>query len=169
MILTGDAAIVGVALGQGVGTFAVDFAVVFTVVTVGVGTVVVTVTLVGEMVVIVAAVALLTINVPVTVPPSKFRISTFQVPEAIPSRLKFLISVVESSVPISAPIIVDCPDFVRETVDPAKFVPVITTVCEPLFDALDGVIFEMFGVEAVVVRVTDIVTVSPSPTFTLDR
>ena len=43
MILTGDAAGVGVALGQGVGTFAVDFAVVFTVVTVGVGVVIVAV------------------------------------------------------------------------------------------------------------------------------
>ena len=67
-------------------TFAVDFAVVFSVVTVVVGTVVVTVTPVGEMEVMVAVVALLTINSPVTVPPSTFRISIFQVPDAIPSR-----------------------------------------------------------------------------------
>jgi hypothetical protein len=84
---TGEAgAGVAVALGQGVGTFTVDFAVVFNVVTVVVGTVVVTVTSVGEMEVMVAVFALLTINVPVTVPPSTFRISTSHVPEAIPSR-----------------------------------------------------------------------------------
>ena len=139
MILTGDDAGVGVVLGQGVGTFAVDFAVVFSVVIVVVGTVVVTVTPVGVMEVMVAVVALLKINSPVTVPPSTFRISTFQVPDAIPSRLKFLIRVVEVSVPTTAPVIVDCPDCVMETVDPLKFFPNITTVCKPRFDVLDGV------------------------------
>lgn len=160
---------VAVALGQGVGTFTVDFAVVFTIVTLVVGTVVVTVTKVGEREVMVAGVALLTVNVPVTVPPSTFRITTFHVPEAIPSRLKFLIMVVEVSVPTTAPINVDCPDCVRETVDPLKFFPVITMVCKPLFDAPDGVMLEIFGIEAMVDRVTDNVTVSPSSTVTLDR
>lgn len=84
-ILTGDAG-VEVALGQGVGAFTVDFTVVFTAVTVVVGTVVVTVPLVGEIEVMVAVVAPLTVNVPVTVPPSTFRIMTFHVPEARPSR-----------------------------------------------------------------------------------
>lgn len=76
---------------------------------------------------------------------------------------------VEVSVPTTAPIIVDCPDFVKETVDPLKPDPVITMVCKPLFGAFEGVMVEMMGVEAVVVRITDSVTVSPSPTVTLER
>lgn len=84
--------------------------------------------LVGDIEVTVAAVALLTVSVPVTVPPSEFRITIFQVPEAIPFRLKFLLMVVVVSVPVTTPVIVDCPVCVRVTVDPLKPVPTITIV-----------------------------------------
>lgn len=111
---------------------------------------------VGDMEVTVAAVALLTVNGTVTFTPSEFRIKIFHVPEAIPFRLKFLLSVVAVSVVVVvAPVTVTCPVFVRVTADPLKPVPTISMVCQQLFDALVGEMLVIVGAEVpVAVKVT---------------
>lgn len=118
-----------------------------------VDTVVLIVPYVGDIEVMVEEVALLIVMVPVTVPPSEFRITRFHVPEAIPFRLKFLLRVVELSVPMTAPVTVDCPVFVKVTDEPLKPDPIITIVCEPLFVGLEGEMDVIAGLDAVAVAV----------------
>jgi hypothetical protein len=125
-----------------------------------VDTVVLTVPLVGDMPVTVAAEALLTVNVPDTVPPPEFRITRFQVPGATPFRLKILLMAVVVSVPTTAPVMVLWPVFVRVTADPLKPVPVISMVCDPLLTAPEGDMPVMVGFDdasvASAVKVTEV-------------
>jgi hypothetical protein len=130
---------------------------------------VLTTPLVGEMEVTVDAVALLTVNVRVTVPPSEFRIIRSHGPEAIPFRLKILLRLVGVSVPVIVLVIVDCPVFVRVTVEPLKPVPTISMVWEPLFSALVGERVVIVGAVTEGISIIERVTVSPSTTVTLLR
>lgn len=128
-----------------------------------VDTVVLTVPLVGDIDVTVDDVALLTVNERVIVPPSEFRMTRVQVPEAIPFRLKFLLRVVAVSVPTATPVTVDCPVCVRVTVAPLiKPVPTTSMVCEPLLLALAGVTLVIVGVDAEEVPVAVKVTGEPT-------
>jgi hypothetical protein len=76
-----------------------------------------------------------------------FRIKRFHEPGAILFRLKFLLMLVELSVPKIAPVTVKYPVLVRVTADPLKPVPVTVMVCHPLFAALVGAILEMVGMD----------------------
>lgn len=116
-----------------------------------VDTEVLTVPLVGEIEVTDAAVALFTVNVPVTLPPSEFRITRFHVPGAIPFRLKILLIVSAVSVPVIVLGTVDCPVFVKVAVETLKPVPTISMVCDPLFAAFVGDRLEITGGGMVVV------------------
>lgn len=85
--------------------------------------------LVGEIVVTVVAVELLTVNVVLVVPPLEFRTTRFQVPIATPLRLKIRSKlVVVSVVDVVAPVMVVWPDLVRDTVELLNPEPVITIV-----------------------------------------
>lgn len=123
-----------------------------------------TIPLVGEMLVTVAAVALETVNVAVSEPPSLFRTVRVQGPVALPERGKSRVrDVVVSAVVVVEPTIEVSPDFVRDTVAPLmKPEPAITTVCDPPFVALEGDNVEMEG-ETTAVVTTALVPVVPSP------
>lgn len=128
-------------------------------------TVVLTEPEVGVIAVTVAAVALLTVNVVEVVPPSELRRTSVHAPGAIPFRLKFLLRVVDVSVPIMVLVMVDCPVFVRVTAELLKPDPEISIVCDPLFDALDGEMLLITGVDAIYVNAP--VPVADDPPFPL--
>ena len=130
-----------------------------------VGTVLLAVPLVGDIVVTVAAVALLTVNDPVTLPPSEFTITRLHVPGAIPLRGKVLLRVVAVSVPIVTPLMVDWPVFVRVTVELLKPFPIISMVCWPLFTALVGEKLLIVGEDVVPVAVKVIGVSDPLVAF----